>query len=282
MVVRFDDFTEKLRCNVEKHIEYIHNNSKNSEEMDEKIIMYFMNLKQKDYSYYSQLVGLLLSDHYKQLYDKKVLFMLTENEQEKLNLYDELYDNESIMALIEDSPEILIELVYQMSEFNSLDYFVKRKMLFNCKDNLDLLKRFSSFNVFDYLYYCQKYSIEILQSIFDDYIKEGFSNEECIQVLLSTTNELGISDSENYAEIISELFVLYYKIKKNNLNIEDDLINILENKTALELLFLSNDDVYMHNVFDCVMNYNKDKLKFNSKDHQETINKLESIKRLVK
>lgn len=293
MVIRFENFTDEIRCELENIVEYIHNNSKTEEETDNKIMILFNYLKQKNYYIYSQITGLLVSDHYKQLLDKNNLEMLNEIEQNQLDLYSELYDNEDVVNFIESNPEILTQLLYEMSEFNFNDYFVKREMILKNKDNFNTLKKFSVFNIFDYLYYCQKYNFEIFKTIYNDYIQNGSTKEEAINVLIATLDELGISDQENYLEILSELLIMYYMISKYELsnfkhiqkeNILNKAVNTLEKTQIREIIQKFDNDKFVYEIIKRILNFDNKTINgiIQDKKYEQTINKLESIKRLVK
>ena len=291
MVVRFDNFIETVRNHIEENIEFIHDNSKNSEALDNNIYKYFSLLKDKSYSYYSQILGLVASDHYKILYDKQKRSNISEEEQNMLNVYDDLYDNDSIVNFFEQNFELFEYALYEMSDFNSYDYFTKREILLNCKDELPKLGSFSFFNLFDYLYYCQKYSPELLKTIYKEYLNGGGSKKDAISSLISTLNQIYISDTDNYVEVISDLLVEYYKISKYQTQNDkhpikyrklNKTVRFLEKNDIVQILNKLNDDDVISEILKRIINFNDDVPYHINEIDDKTIKKLIQIKEIFK
>lgn len=292
MIVRFANVTEKFRYSMNEVIEYINDNTNTVSELNDCLIKCLMHIKNNNYELYTELIGLLASDHYKQLIDKKFYSMLTENDEEKLQLYEELYDQDALIDLYDNNENLLVEALLEMYNFNFCDYFYKRQVMLRFKDDFSVLRRFSNLNVYDYLYYCQKYNIEILESIYKDSTQNGLSKNESINLLVDTLDELGMVDIQNYVDLVSELLLLYYNISKyeldnykhiDKLNILKKNILRLEKAHGRDLIQKFNDNKFVSEVLHRIINFNFNDVEFTNNDevYKHTIKKLESIKRII-
>jgi len=291
MVVRFSDVNGKFRSYITELVEYVDDKTITVSELNNALIVCLNQLKNNNYDLYTELVGLMASDHYKQLIDKKYYSMLTEDDKEKLQIYEDLYDQAAAVDLYENNEYLLIEALLEMYTFNTSDYFYKRQLLLRFKDNFSELSKFSNLNIYDYLYYCQKYNVEILKNIYDGFIENGLTKTDGINNLISTINELGMTDIQNYVEIISELLILYYNISTyelandkhiDKLNILKKNIMRIEKAQARELLYKFNDDKFASEILHRIINFKSRDvdLKQSSDVYDHTVKKLESIKRI--
>lgn len=288
-MVRFANYTEIIRCNLENTIDYICKNISTGMQND-KILSYFDRLKKENYTFYSNLVGLLAIDHFKNLKDLKRLGLNKPNDDNQYDLYLELYDNDGLMQWIENNPSIIFMLLYQMSEFNSCDYFTKREMLINCKEDYELLKRFSTFHIFDCLYYLQKYDLNMLRNIFKNDIMDSdndISKEEAILSIICTINDIKETDKQNYEELISEILVEYYMVASGQLtSTENDdyvagaIISIIELCDYDQIQEKLSSDISLMYILYKIIDFDASIINIDNKDsnYQKTLEKLKNKK----
>lgn len=168
MLIRVKDDTEQIRNDLDDTIDTMCKGL-SEKKQDEIIESYFNELKENNYSFYEQLIGMMLADHYKLMKLSEKYNDMDDEDKLFLNLYDDLHDINDVLNYMEEYPEAIFPFVYSTKEFNSYSYFEKREAWLACKDELPFLMRMSPLNTLDYLYYCQKYSVETFKTIYDDY-----------------------------------------------------------------------------------------------------------------
>lgn len=293
MAVRFINLNEAFRYQFNDAIDYINDHTATVDELSDVLLQCLFGLKKDNYELYKNLLGLVASDHYKQLIDRKICLMPNEYDEEKIKIYEDLYDQEDIITLYENNDNLLIEALLEMYNFNSYGYFYQRQIMLRFKDNFSQLKKFSFFNIYDYLYYCQNYNIDIFKHIYNDNINQGVSKKESIDILIDTLNELGIVDIQNYVDLISDLLLLYYNIIKyeidnyrhiDKLNMLKKNLLHLEKSDVRDLIKRFNNDKFVSEVLHRIINFRLNNIQLNSTDevYRHTVKKLESIKRFIK
>ncbi|MCM1370450.1 MAG: hypothetical protein NC181_00970 [Clostridium sp.] len=296
MVIKFFNLVDQFRNKLINDIEFIYNNFSKSK-VDYYISDYFNNIKNQNYFIYTQLVGLLISDNYKILYDKKNFDELDLLDTELFEFFEEIKDNVEIILFIEENPEILGEIINNAIDYNSQDYFTKRKILNSCKNNIEKLKNFSILNIYDYLYYCQKYTPELLKQIFDNALNEGIEKEIIELDLQCTLEELLQFDIDNYYELISELLVGYYIIGKYKINFNKEklkslikTINFLEQSDIINIMdkiSYCNDNInnnFIKEILNGFVEFDSNEIIFQCSDeiYKNTLDKLKSITKIKK
>ena len=282
MTIRFGDISERLRDEIDNDIEILHFQNPKNSKFEKSIIRYFEKLERSDINLYNQVLGLLLADTYKLLNVKKIDKILTKNEKEKLEFYEE-FNNDTAVSFLELNTNELITSVYNMSEFNSYDYFMKRSILADSKDKLGLLCKLSVFSIYDYLYYCQKYELETLKAIYNEDLNEGYSKNAIISKLVNTINELATFDRENFKDIIIELLTNYYllyqnnKIKKKHYN---TLVPYMECNNAQDILNYLNDDRVKADILKSYINYDGDINLLEKNEEDKVFEKIKKIKEI--
>ena len=282
MTIRFGDISERLRDEIDNDIEILHFQNPKNSKFEKSIIRYFEKLERSDINLYNQVLGLLLADTYKLLNVKKIDKILTKNEKEKLEFYEE-FNNDTAVSFLELNTNELITSVYNMSEFNSYDYFMKRSILADSKDKLGLLCKLSVFSIYDYLYYCQKYELETLKAIYNEDLNEGYSKNAIIGKLVNTINELATFDRENFKDIIIELLTNYYllyqnnKIKKKHYN---TLVPYMECNNAQDILNYLNDDRVKADILKSYINYDGDINLLEKNEEDKVFEKIKKIKEI--
>lgn len=289
MFIRFGDYTEQIRNYLDNIVDDMCSGLC-AEKQDEIIDDYFNDLKEKNYTFYQYLIGMLFTDHYKLLRISEKYDDLDEDDEIFLKLYNDFYSLDDILNYVEEYPNALASFLYNMSEFNSYNYFEKREAWLSCKDELDFLKKFSPLNIFDYLYYCQKYNIAMLKSIYDDYTKIDKSLVGSFETIKSTLNELGLIDEDNYFELASDLLTLYYAITKDEFETVNDnkrrsklspIIKKIEDGNYSEILSYMDNDKFLDEILMQVFTNENRELSqdFDDDDtYNETLKKLKSIK----
>ncbi len=292
MVVEFSDYVEKLRNSIESDIE---NSSLVSDESQEDMIKnYFEELKSKNYESYGQILGLLVSDHIKILNDRKKLNNIVDCELGMLDLYKKLNNTSDVIDFVSDMCQILNMLFYAMTDFNYNDYFCKREIWLNSKDELSRLSKLSSLNAIDYLYYCKRFNLDLLKKQYNE-LRIHYSIDYSMTEVIKVINGLGISDVENYYDLVSELLMSYYTIQKgskilrgcqnrfNQVN-PSSIIKMIETEDNKSLLNAIKDDEFLIKILSKVMsdenNCNKDCQ--NDKTYVKTLNKLKHIRDYLK
>ena len=293
MFIRFEDYTEQIR----NYLDNIVNNMCSglcTEKQNEKIASYFNELKDKNYTFYQYLIGMMFTDHYKLLKISEKYDDLDEDDEMFLKLYNDFYSFDDILNYMEEYPNALFSFLYNMSEFNRYDYFEKREAWLSCKDELESLKKFSPLNILDYLYCCQKYNIAMLKSIYEDYTKTDSSLVGSFEIIKSTLKELAIVDEDNYYEIASDLLTLYYAITKDEFETVNDnnrrsklspMIKKIEDGNYNEILsYMDNSEFLDEILMQVFTNENRELSQgFDGDDtYNETLKKLKSIKNYFK
>lgn len=289
MFIRFEDYTEQIR----NYFDNIVNNMCRglcTEKQDEIIDSYFNRLKEKNYTFYQYLIGMMFTDHYKLLRLSEKYDDFDEDDEIFLDLYNGFYSLDDVLNYVEEYPDALASFLYNMSEFNGYDYFEKREAWLSCKDELEFLNKISPLNIFDYLYYCQKYNIDMLKSIYDDYTSKNKLLIGSFETIKSTLNKLSVVDEDNYYEITSDLLTLYYVIIKDEFeNVDDDnrrsklspMIKKIEDGNYNEILSYMDNGKFLDEVLMQVFtNKNRESSQdFEVNDtYNETLEKLKSIK----
>lgn len=282
MTIRFGDISERLRDEIDNDIEILHFQNPKNSKFEKSIIRYFEKLERSDINLYNQVLGLLLADTYKLLNVKKIDKILTKNEKEKLEFYEE-FNNDTAVSFLELNTNELITSVYNMSEFNSYDYFMKRSILADSKDKLGFLCKLSVFSIYDYLYYCQKYELETLKAIYNEDLNEGYSKNAIISKLVNIINELATFDRENFKDIIIELLTNYYllyqnnKIKKKHYN---TLVPYMKCNNAQDILNYLNDDRVKADILKSYINYDGDINLLEKNEEDKVFEKIKKIKEI--
>lgn len=292
MVVEFSDYVEKLRNNIEGDINNLFLVSHESQE--NLIKNYFEELKSKDYELYEQTMGLLVSDHIKILNDREKSKNITDYELDMLNLYKRLNSNSDALDFVSNDCQILNMLFYAMIDFNYYDYFYKREIWLNSKDELSRLSKLSSLNTMDYLYYCQKFNLDLLRKKYNEF-KTNYSIDHSMNEVIRIINKLNISDVENYYDLISELLMSYYITQKGNKILKgcqnrfgqinpSNIIRIIETEDNKSLLNDIKNDEFLIKILSQVM---KDESSCNNdyendKIYIKTLNKLTHIRDYLK
>lgn len=257
-----------------------------SKEADCKIYEYFNALRKRNNVYYKNVVGLLASDHYKILLTSLDYRALDEEDKSYLDLYEEISD---ISSIIEDNPEMLDILISKSYEFLSYDYFSKREILFRCMDKSSKLNELSCFNKYDYMYYCCKYNVGTIKEVYNACKINGIDKNTIIKLFIKELNKLYLSDSDNYFEFISEIFIMYYKIGVYELKHDkmipkpsriNKAIKLLKKQDIDTIIHKTSDDCFMEEVFLRIINFNNryiDNDYLNDED-MSVVKKLSKIK----
>lgn len=288
MIVRFDNFTEMLRVSIENDIDMLHIRYK-GEKLDEMIIRYFKDMKKRNFDRYSQVVGLMACDQYKNFLIQQKESNLEDYQIERINSYEELYSHDDVLKFIEDDPNNYISLCYEMSDFNNLDYFLKRHMLLECKDNVATLNKLSLLNVLDYGYYCQKYTVDMFKYLYDEKINKNFNINDTILSLNETLKNLFSSDIQNYKELIADLLVKYYVLVKSLLKVRINpssyslyILSMLEACNDIDILNNVSKENMACEILEKCLNSDKNFSidSFQDENSQKTIKKILAIKEI--
>lgn len=294
MTIRFGDMIEQIRNNIINHIEYITNNCMIDEQNNKAILYYFYKMRSYNYDLYKNIIGLLASDHYKIINYLQLSNQGVKEDDTYITLYESLSSQDELVTLIEEEPFIILEIINYINEFSSYDYFEKRQIYLKCKDKLDVLINLSPYSALDYLYYCQKYDINILKIIYKEQL-EIYDNDKNIAInnLIATLEELFNIDVDNYKELMSDLLRQYYIIGKKQLNsskkvVKKDYlsknIRLIENIDIIDIFnrLLSKDCKLLIEVLRRNLN-NKDEDIYSyqsSELEQKTLRKIKDIKKL--
>lgn len=281
MLIRYGDVSEQIRDYLVSDIEVLQFENPKKLDFERQFIKYFKKMEAYNEEMYKQILGLMLADGYKLLNAKRQDGFATKEEIKILEKYEQ-FDNEQAVLFLKINPAALFINFYSMSEFNDYDYFMKRSLLVDCRSKIDYLKKLSVYTVYDYLFYCQKYGVETLKTIFDDDMQEGYSEESSMLSLLNTINDLYVFDRKNYKELMSDLVTRYYLMGKNEIIKEDcsKYISYIEGHNPKDILDSLNDDDVMRNVLIENFHYNGDinTLKINSDEKVlKKIKKIEEI-----
>lgn len=290
MVIKFFDYTEQIRNNLDDSIDNMCSGL-NDDQIDEIIDSYFKELKEKNYELYTNLIGMIFSDHYKLLKYAQRNNEINEEDESFLNLYTDFFDINDILNYVDENPYALESFLWAMSDFNSYDYFEKREIWLSCKEDLDFLFKMSPYNTLDYSYYCQKYTIEMFKSIYDDYTKEDPTLKGSFMTIKDTLLVLKTTDLNNYNEIISDLLTRYYVIAKDQVETTSSnnnngkfiyMIKELENENLDKILSYIDNGKYLDEILDVVFKNQDRDLNYNGNDddtYNTTIKKLKYIKK---
>lgn len=294
MTIRFGDMIEQIRNNIINHIEYITNNCMIDEQNNKAILYYFYKMRSYNYDLYKNIIGLLASDHYKIINYLQLSNQGVKEDDTYITLYESLSSQDELVTLIEEEPFIILEIINYINEFSSYDYFEKRQIYLKCKDKLDVLINLSPYSALDYLYYCQKYDINILKIIYKEQL-EIYDNDKNIAInnLIATLEELFNIDVDNYKELMSDLLRQYYIIGKKQLNsskkvVKKDYlsknIRLIENIDIIDIFnrLLSKDCKLLIEVLRRNLN-NKDEDIYSyqsSELEQKTLRKIKDIKKI--
>lgn len=294
MLIRFENFTKQIRSYLDEAIDDMCKGL-SSDKQDEIIESYFHELKENNYNFYKHLIGMMFSDHYKILKDDERFNHIDDNGKSLLEIYSYFHDIDDVLNYVEDTPNALSDFLYGMSVFNGYDDdFDRRQVWLSCKDDLEFLIKFSPLNVFDYLYYCGKYSVERFKAIYDDYTSTDKSLIGSFEKIKDDLNELKDADPDNYFEVLSELLSLYYITIKDDIDkikLQQDkdrakkIIAEIENSSTKEVVKYIDDDKFLDVIFSQVFNSQNKMLDKDYEDddvYNKTLQKLRSIKNYVK
>lgn len=292
MVVEFSNCVENLRNSIEGDID---NSFLLSSKSQEDIIKnYFEKLKFKNYELYGQVLGLLVSDHIKILNDRKKLNNIVDYELGMLGLYKKLNSTSDVIDFVSDRCQILNMLFYAMTDFNYNDYFCKREIWLNSKEELSRLSKLSSLNTIDYLYYCKRFNLDLLIKQYNE-LRTYYSIDYSMNEIIKVINCLCISDVENYYDLVSELLMSYYTTQKgskilkgcqnrfNQVN-PSSIIKIIETEDNKSLLETIKNDEFLIKILSQVMSdeNNCNKGCQSDKTYVKTLNKLKHIRDYLK
>lgn len=298
MEIKFSNYIEKIRENLENIIEKIDDNSNSYEQFNSLVVRYFLYLRENNYTAYTQLLGLVISDHYKHLYSQYKTSILDEEDKQILELYSDLNDNEDLVDLFEEEPIFVLNAINGFIDYDILDYFNKRETLKTCEPIMKKLIKFSSLNIYDFLYYDPRpYNIGTFKMIYEDCLNDNETKEEAIENLISTLDEIYFEsyDKQEYFDIISELLMAYYTIGKYELASQKNVarkdrlvktINFLESSDILEIVEqlyekdFSQKNKFLIEIFKRYINFQNKELTYDKTDtnYQKTLSKLKNIK----
>lgn len=291
-MVRFSNVTEDIRTMVIGNIEYIVDNCQTSAQINRAILYYFYMMRNNNYKLYKNIIGLIASDHYKMINDLRKFEIDLKEDYPYLSLYENISNQEKLICIIEEEPSIILEIITYMNEFNSLDYFEKRESYLNCKDNINVLFKLSPYSVLDYLYYFQKYDFNILKTIYKEQVEIFNSKDDAINSLITTMEELFMTDLENYKDLVVELLSDYYMVGKNELQCNKNIvkreylvknIRLIENGDIVDILnrLRTNDYKFLIEVLRRNLNGYNENIQFNDNDlEKKTLKKIYDIKRI--
>lgn len=291
-MVRFSNVTEDIRTMIISHIEYIVDNCQTGDQINRAILYYFYMMRNNNYKLYKNIIGLIASDHYKMINDLRKYEIDLREDYPYLNLYENISNQDELIYIIEEEPSIILEIITYMNEFNSLDYFEKRESYLNCKDNLNVLFKLSSYSILDYLYYCQKYDFDILNIIYKEQVEILDSKDEAINSLITTMEELFMTDLDNYKDLVVELLSNYYMIGKKQLQRKNKIvkrdylmknIRLIENGDIVDILnrLRANDYKFLIEVLRRNLNGYNENIQFNDNDlEKKTLKKIYDIKKI--
>ena len=291
-MVRFSNVIEDIRTMVISNIEYIIDNCQTGVQINRAILYYFYMMRNNNYKLYKNVIGLIASDHYKMINDLRKFDIDLEEDYLYLDLYESISNQDELIYIIEEDPAMILEIITYMNEFNSLDYFEKRESYLNCKDNLNVLFKLSPYSILDYLYYCQKYDFNILKAIYKEQVEIFNSKDDAINSLITTMEELFMTDLENYKELVVELLSNYYMVGKNQLRCNQNIvkreylvknIRLIENGDIVDILNRLNEHDYKFLIEVLRRNLNgyNENIHFNDNDlEKKTLKKIYDIKKI--
>lgn len=297
MEIIFSNYIEEVRGKLEDVMGKICTMSSTNERLNLGIIKYFENLREKDYDTYTQLIGLAISDHYKLLYYKEQNSILDEEDKQNLKLYSELNDNEDLVKLVEDEPIFILNAINGLMDFDALSYFNKHATLVVCEPIMKQLIKFSSLNIYDFLYYNPKpYNIGTFKMIYEDCLNDNDTKEEAIESLICTLDEIYVEsdDKSEYFGIISDLLATYYIIGKYELTLKEKIakkatlektIRFLESSEISEIIKqlyesdFGQKNKFLIEVFKRYINFKDSNFTYiGDENYQKTLIKLRNIK----
>ena len=273
MVVRYGDFSEKIREYLQDDISIMHTKYYNSSVLRKEIIKYFDKMEKYNEHLYRNILGLLVADTY------KVLKVENKNDgsgREELEFMESFTPN-LLVSYVRVNPDALLSSIYYLGEFDSYDYFTKRTILNDMKDKRRFLYDLSIFSVYDYLYYCQRYEMGTLRAIYDADLDEGIPEEYCLDRIVETIDYLYMYDKENYKEVMIDLLTKYYMIAKKS-NIDDNKLD-LDHNDILEVLKLLNNDQNLSDVLKVYVNFDGD-INSLQLDNNKILKKINEIKEI--
>ena len=124
MIVRYGNYSEKVRDKLDTDMEILHFQYHTKSKLKRAILNYFESIKEQDINCYCNILGMVLSDTYKLLNIKNKDGLATLEDKNLLEYY-EGFNNKTAVSYFNINPEELILSCYNMSEFNSYDYFMK-------------------------------------------------------------------------------------------------------------------------------------------------------------
>ncbi len=293
MEIRFSNYIEGVRSHFKKIIKYIEAHSKTGAACNRNIVRYFLYLRDNNYTAYSQLLGLAMSDQLKLLYFDDKKSTLDEEDRLNLELLTDMYDNDDLVNLFEEDNCYILNAIDGLLDYDALDYFNKRAVLKECEPIADKLLRFSSLNLYDFMYYASDdYNVGTFKTIYEDCLRNKETKDEAIENLICTLDEIYFSsdDSKEYFELISELLATYYTIGKYELSLDTSVakkdtlkktIKFLESSDPLEIVkHLNEKDKFLVEVFKRYINFGDTNFTFDTSDekYQKTLVKLKNIK----
>lgn len=290
MVIKFFDYIEQIRNNLDDSIDNMCGGL-NDEQMDIIIESYFKELKEKDYELYTNLIGMIFSDHYKLLKYAQKNNEINEEDEYFLDIYTDFNDIDDVLNYVDGNPYAIESFLWAMSDFNSYDYFEKREIWLSCKEDLDFLFKISSYNTLDYSYYCQKFTVEMFKSMYDDYTKEDPTLIGSFMTIKDTLQTLKQADLNNYNEVISDLLTLYYVIAKDEIETINNnskngkfsyMVKELENENINKILSHVDNGKYLDEILNIVFKNQDKNLNYDGNDddvYATTIKKLKYIKK---
>lgn len=282
MTVRYGNFSELVRFGLESDVEQIFNDNRQHKEFEKALIKYFKNMENISIRFYRQVLGLMLSDAYKLLNVKRLDKFIDSNELRILKYYEE-FNNRTAVSYLELNKCELVDCFYDMNEFNSYDYFMKRSILKDSKKQIKYLCELSVFSIYDFLYYCQNYDLDIFKAIYLSDMNEGYPKDMVIDKIVSTINELYVFDKDNFKDVMIDLLSRFYLLYQNNLlkdNTCNDLMLCMNSSNIIDVLNYLNDDRNLSDVVQSYINFDGDIKALKVDDDDKILKKIKEIREI--
>ena len=282
MVIRFGNFSELLRYGIENDVEKIFNEHKQHKAFEKALLKYFENMERVNIKFYRQILGLMMADAYKLLNVKRVDKIIEKDEIKLLNLYEE-FDNKTAVSYLKLNKSELVDCFYDMNEFSSYDYFMKRSLLVDSKKYIKYLCELSCFSIYDFLYYCQNYDLDIFKAIYFSDMSEGYPKDMALSRIVDTINELYVFDKDNFKDVMIELLSKSYILYKNNLvnnKIYSKLVSYMNSNNIVDVLNYLNNDKNLADVVESYINFDGDIKKLQINNDDKILKKIKEIREI--
>lgn len=282
-------------------------------------INYVLYLKNQNYEYYKNYIGLLYPTYY--IISKELFEDDEENYDDETDIYgndEKYYDDEydvddedkydfsyeeyldidkienidNLLNIIDDYPPILVDILNKVNIFCKLDSFKIRCLLKKYKDETSFFMNFSKFWIIDYLDFCHDITKEELL-----YLSSLNDTSECNEIdelysqmifICDYLEKLNIYDKENYKKIFLSILNDSYKYQKYLQLVEKDdsdeclnfNIDYIENNVLKDL---DNDCInpnFSDYIIDYFMEYNSKEKEYKEKIDNYFIENKSKIKKL--